>query len=57
MQASNEFDQLLVDGSYEDGQAIGYDYSWNEAIDLALTKSPRQYYANEPGDQWIELRR
>lgn len=56
-QAASELDRLLLAGSYQDGRAIGYDYAWNQAVDLALAASPRQSYDSEPGTQWIELRR
>ena len=55
--APAELDELLSEGSFESGWEIGYDYSWNRAVDLALEKSSRQSYASEPGTQWIELRR
>ena len=55
--AAAELDELVDSGSFDAGWQIGYDYSWNRMIDLALEGASRQSYASEPGTQWIELRR
>ncbi|MDE2747277.1 MAG: hypothetical protein OXI41_15105 [Chloroflexota bacterium] len=55
--AAAELDGLLRNGSYNEGETLGYGYSWNQTIALGLEKSSRQSYEGEPGTQWIELRR
>ncbi len=53
--ANAGFEQLLLNGSYEEGKDLAYDRAWNIAIRTALNSVSRQWLADEPGTQWVEL--
>lgn len=53
--ADAELIPLSQNGSYEQGRALAYDFSWNLAVRAALDKVSSQWLEDEPGTQWVEL--
>ena len=57
-QALADLPILVVSGDPERAYRIAYDYSWNEAIDLALARArPRKLTPLAAFDEWEALKR